>query len=443
LLSVFAVSCYPYRVSSVAPPVAVAAARSAIFGILRAAPYRRLWLSGLCVNMARWIDLVVLGWLAFQLTDSPFLVAFAAFARSAPMMVLGPFAGVVADRVHRGRVLLATQSLGLATALALAIVFATGRGGYWPLVGLEIFFGALWALDFPARRTSLYALVGPGRVPSAISLETVSMQVAKMTGPVMAGVGLARFGPVACFGAVAILYATGLLVSLGLPARIGGPARPSGASVAATLGAGFRAAWTEPTVRAVLLITVLMNTLVFPYQPMLPVFARRVLGAGPEWLGALVAAEGLGALLGALAIASRHGFIPHRRLFAGAVLVSPLLLLAFAGSRWRGLCLALLLVIGVLESCFSAMQSTLVLLAAPEGMRGGAMGVLSACIGTGPLGTLWIGVLATRAGVPVAIAVNSLLALFAMLPVAVPLARHRFAGDRRQEPGAGAPRVLP
>ena len=85
----------------------------------------------------------------------------------------------------------------LATALALAAVFATGGGGYWPLVALEVLFGALWALDFPARRTSLYALVGPGRVASAVSLETVSMQVAKMTGPVMAGVGLARLGPAA------------------------------------------------------------------------------------------------------------------------------------------------------------------------------------------------------------------------------------------------------
>jgi MFS family permease len=395
--------------------------------VLRDASYRRLWLSGLCVNMARWIDLVVLGWLSFQFTGSPFLVGLAAFARSVPMMALGPFAGIVADRMHRGRVLLLTQSLGVGTGLALAAVFATGHGGYWPLVGLEILFGALWALDFPARRTSLYALVGHGRVASAVSLETVSMQVAKMTGPVMAGVGLAHLGPAACFGAVAVLYATGLLVSLGLPARIGGPARPSGASVAASLAAGFRAAWAEPTVRAVLLITVLMNTLVFPYQNMLPVFARQVLSAGPEWLGALVAADGLGALLGALAIASRGDFIPHRRLFAVSVLAVPLLLVAFAGSRSIGLCLAILLVIGLLESGFAAMQSTLVLLAAPEAMRGGAMGILSACIGTQPLGTLWIGFLATSAGVPVAMAANSLLALLAMLPVAVPLARRRHA----------------
>src|SRR4030095_15197974 len=232
-------------------------------------------------------------------------------------------------------------------------------------------------------------------------------------------------GPEACFGAIAVLYALGLLVSLGLPGRIGGPARGPRAGVLATLAEGARTAWAEPTVRAVLLITVLMNTLFFPYQHMLPVFARHVLGGGPEFLGALVAADGLGALLGALAIASQRGFISHRRLFALSVLSAPFLLLAFSASRWGVLCLAILLLIGALESGFAAMQSTLVLLSAPEASRGGAMGILSACIGTQPLGTLCIGLLATTAGVPLAMAANAALALALILPLALSLDRLR------------------
>jgi MFS family permease len=280
------------------------------------------------------MDLILLGWLAFQLTDSPFMVGLAAFARSAPLMVLGPFTGLVADRMHRGRVLVITQSLGLVTALTLAAVFAAGRGGFWPLVGLEMLFGVLWALDFPARRTALYTLVGSRRVATAISLETVSMQVAKMVGPVLAGVGLAHLGPAPCYAGVAALYAIGLLVFVDLPGRIGGPSGRDVTSVVASLGAGFREAWREPTVRAVLLITVMMNVLFFPYQHVLPVFARHVLGVGPEWLGGLVAADGLGALLGALAIAGRRGFLPHGRLFGVAVLAAPFLLLGFTSLRW-------------------------------------------------------------------------------------------------------------
>jgi hypothetical protein len=137
-------------------------------------------------------------------------------------------------------------------------------------------FGVLWALDFPARRTALYTLVGSRRVATAISLETVSMQVAKMVGPVLAGVGLAHLGPAPCYAGVAALYAIGLLVFVDLPGRIGGPSGRDVTSVVASLGAGFREAWREPTVRAVLLITVMMNVLFFPYQHMLPVFARHV-----------------------------------------------------------------------------------------------------------------------------------------------------------------------
>jgi MFS family permease len=213
------------------------------------------------------------------------MVGLAVFVRSAPMMALDPFAGVVADRIHRGRVLLFTQSLGVATALALFLLFATGHGGYWPLVGLEMLFGVLWALDFPARRTALFSLVGAGRVATAISLETVSMQLATVVGPVLAGVGLAKLGPGACFAAMAVLYAAGLGVSVGLGSRIGRVAHGASASVTASLGAGFRAAWQEPTVRDVLIITVLMNVLLFPYQHMLAVF-RPTCSGRVQWLGA-------------------------------------------------------------------------------------------------------------------------------------------------------------
>jgi predicted MFS family arabinose efflux permease len=188
---------------------------------------------------------------------------------------------------------------------------------------------------------------------------------------------------------------------------------------------GLQAAWASPTVRAVLLVTIAMNTLFFPYQPMLPVFARDVLAVGPVALGALVAADGFGALLGALAIAARRGRRAHRTIFGTAVLVAPVLLVALAGLRWFPACILLMVVIGVAESGFATMQSTLVLLSAPERVRGGAMGILSACIGTQPLGTLAIGLLAASVGAPLAFAVNAAAALLVIVPLAVPLVRGR------------------
>jgi len=393
--------------------------------VLQEPSYRRLWASGLLVNVARWVDLVTLGWLALQLTGSPFMVGLAAFARSAPMMVVGPFAGIVADRMPRGRVLTIAQTTGLVAALTFAVVFASGGGRYGVLVAFEVVFGLVWALDFPARRTSLYALLGAPRVAQAVSLETVSMQIAKVLGPLAAGWCLARVGPAACYALMALMYAGGLAACGGLRVKLGMPGATLSGSVGASMRAGLQAAWASGTVRAVLLVTIAMNTLFFPYQHMLPVFARDVLAVGPLALGALVAADGLGALIGALAIASGWGRLDHRMVFGSAVMIAPLLLVALAGSRWLGVCVVILLIMGAAESGFATMQSTLVLLSAPERLRGAVMGILSACIGTQPLGTLAIGLLAASLGSPRAFTLNALVSLAVIVPLAVPLIRHR------------------
>jgi MFS family permease len=401
------------------------AGRLPMTSILQEPSYRRLWASGLLVNVARWVDLVTLGWLALQLTGSPFMVGLAAFARSAPLMVVGPFAGIVADRMPRGRVLTIAQTTGLVAALVLAVVFARGGGRYGVLVGFEVIFGLVWALDFPARRTSLYALLGAPRVAQAVSLETVSMQIAKVLGPLAAGVCLARIGPAACYALMAVMYAGGLAACAGLSVKLGTPGATVSGSVGASMRAGLQAAWASGTVRAVLLVTIAMNTLFFPYQHMLPVFARDVLAVGPLALGALVAADGLGALTGALAIASAGGRLDHRTVFGSAVMIAPLLLVALAGSRWLGVCVVILIIMGAAESGFATMQSTLVLLAAPERLRGAAMGILSACIGTQPLGTLAIGLLAASLGSPRAFTLNALVSLAVIVPLAIPLIRRR------------------
>jgi MFS family permease len=401
------------------------AGRLPMAAVLQEPSYRRLWASGLAVNIARWIDLVTLGWLALQLTGSPFMVGLAAFARSAPMMVVGPFAGIVADRMPRGRVLTIAQATGVVASLALAIVFASGHGRYGVLVAFEVVFGLAWALDFPARRTSLYALLGAPRVAQAVSLETVSMQLAKMLGPLAAGACLARVGPAACYALMATMYVCGLAACIGLAARLGAPGPIGSDSVISSMRAGLQAAWASGTVRAVLLVTIAMNTLFFPYQHMLPVFARDVLAVGPLALGALVAADGLGALTGALAIASGRGHLDHRMVFGSAVMIAPLLLVALASSRWLAVCVAILIIMGAAESGFATMQSTLVLLAAPERLRGAAMGILSACIGTQPLGTLAIGLLAASLGSPRAFTLNAAISLAVIVPLAIPLIRRR------------------
>jgi MFS family permease len=391
--------------------------------------FRRLCLAGFSANMARWMDLLVLGWVALELTGSPFMVGVAAFSRALPMMFLGPVAGIIAERVHCGRLLLVTQSLGVAAAAALAILFASGRGSFWPLVGLEMLLGIVWALDFTIRRTVVYTLIGPVRLASAVSLDTVSMQLAKMAGPLAGGVLLARSGPPGSYVVVALLYA----ISLGFVARlqraVSAPVRGIGESVVEGLAVGMREVWGHPLIRGVLIVTGVMNILVFPYQQMLPVFARDVFRVGPELLGLLLAADGLGALAGALAVAASRGLFEYRAVFGGGALLASVLLLVFALSPAYGVALVLLLALGIAESGFATMQSTIVMLEARDAVRGRALGILSACIGTGPLGTLWIGFFASQVGAPAATTVGAVVALILMLPVA---GRMVWQGPTRQ-----------
>jgi predicted MFS family arabinose efflux permease len=385
---------------------------------LRNRAFRRLWLAGFSANVARWLDLLVLGWLALALTGSPFMVGVAAFCRVLPMMVLGPFAGVIAERAHRGRLLAATQATGVVAAAALAALFAAGRGSFWPLVGVEVILGAAWAIDSTTRRTAIYTLIGPDRLASAVSLDTVSMQLAKMLGPLVGGVLLARAGPAGSYAVLALLHALALGSVLTLQRALPGPEPRARDSVIQSLVVGLREVWRQPPIRGVLLVTIAMNVLVFPYQQMLPVFARDVFRVGPELLGLLLAADGLGALIGALAVASWHGFLDYRLVFGGGALLASALLLAFALSPVYGLALCLLLLLGFAESGFATMQGTIVMLEARDAVRGRALGILSACIGTGPLGALWLGFFAGQLGAPAATAAGATTALLLMLPVA-------------------------
>ena len=392
-----------------------------MLGPLRDERYRLLWVTGLCANAARWMDVVVLGWLALTLTDSPLMVGVAAFCRAAPMMALGPFAGVLADRMPRVRVMSAVQVLNIAAALVLALLFGAGLAGFGALVAIQAILGVAWVLDFPSRRTVLFVVAGRDRLTAAVSLETMSMQAAKMVGPLLGGLLLARAGPAACYVAFAALSAGAFVATRRLGRRISLPGSPGAEPVLESLQDGLREARRHPAVLGVLVVTVLMNTLVFPYQQMLPVFARDVLRVGPVPLGLLVAAQGLGALVSSALIGWRGGEIGHGRLFAGSAFTGALLLLAFAASPWYVLSLALQFAIGLTDSGFGTMQSAIVLLAAPERAHGRVMGILSACIGSQPLGSVWVGFLASNFGAPLATGLNAAVAAILMIPVTLRL----------------------
>src|SRR4051812_37803499 len=389
---------------------------------LHEANFRRLWLAGLCVNVGRWLDFLVLGWLVLGLTGSPFPLRGAPLFSLPPMIVLGLFTGLLIDRVPRGKLLVWVQSVNLAVTVLLAVLFATGNGTLWVLIGLETLLGVAWAIDFPSRRTALFTLVGPKRVTNAISLESVSMQGTQIVGPVVGGVLLARLGPVACYLVLSALYLGAVLLTLSLARRVSFPAvTRADESILAGLATGFREARWQPAIFGVLVITVIMNGLVFPYQQILPVFARDVLDIGPELLGVLVAVGGTGTLIGAFWIAARGEDVAHRQVFVGGSMLAAVMVViqSFSPGYWTSL--PIQFAIGFANAGFGTMQSTIVMLAAHERARGRVLGILSVCIGTNPIGALGVGFITTFVGAPVAFGASAALALLLMAPPGIRL----------------------
>jgi predicted MFS family arabinose efflux permease len=192
-------------------------------------------------------------------------------------------------------------------------------------------------------------------------------------------------------------------------------------SILAGLVTGFQEARWQPAIFGVLVITVVMNGLVFPYQQIMPVFAKDVLQVGPEALGMLIAVGGLGTLIGALWTAGRRNFVAHRQVFVGGSMLAGFMVVVQSFSSDYLIALLIQFAIGIADSGFSTMQSTIVLLAAHERARGRVLGILSVCIGTNPLGALGVAALTTYVGAPVAFGSAAALAILLMAPVAVRL----------------------
>jgi MFS family permease len=362
------------------------------------------------------MEMGVLGWLILELTNSPWQVALAGACRAAPMLAFGLFSGLIADRMNRWRVMLVTQvGNALITAVLLVSLLLDAIEPWQVFLGAFV-LGCSTILDMPSRRSLIYDVVGPDKLVSAMSLETVNNTVGKFLGPLIGGFVIEWTG----FEGVYVLFLLAYLFTLLLILQI--KADIPGASIGTqpiwqSLVGGVRYALQNRMVLGVLYTTILMNALGFSYVQVLPVVARDHLQIGPGLMGLLASADGLGTLIGALMLAAFGNARQQGRIFALGALLELVCLVAFALSPWYGLSFVLLVLVGLGNSGFSTMQSTIILLSAAPGMRGRAVGILGLCIGSTPLGLLELGVVASLFGAPAAIGFNAGMALMLMLPV--------------------------
>jgi MFS family permease len=405
------------KTSAEPPPADRAVMQPQSSGALRAfanRQYTRLWLANFLSYTSRWMQMPLLAWMILELTDSPWLVSLVGFFTMAPTLLLGLVGGMLVDMADRRRLLIITQGGSALASCSLTFLMLTGMVQVWHIYTITLATGVCWALGFPSRRATIFDLVGATGVTNAVAVDTVGMNISRMLGPGLAGVLITLTGVEGGYSIVTLCYAFGYLLLLSLRVEQVQRQAAAGRQIGRNLIDGMRYVADEPTIFAMVCITVTMNLLLFPYMPMIPVIARDVLHVGPTLMGALQAVEGFGSMVGASLIASAVNLRYHGRIFVGGSLLALLAMFVFSLSRWYIVSFPILLVLGFGISGFATMQTTIVLMFAKDEMRGRALGVVSLAIGSGPFGALMIGAIAESVSPVFAIRIIALMGIVAL-----------------------------
>jgi len=368
--------------------------------------FRRLWTAGLIGYLVRWLEVLVFGVYTYQLTGSAFAVASMVMLRLLPLALLGVPFGALAAWLPRRTGLVVSLSALCASSSGLAIVAWLDRLEVWHLAAAAVVNGVTWAADNPFRRGLIGDIAGTARMGAAMALDVGASNASRLAGPLVGGLLLARHGMGAVMLLVAVLQALALVAVLRTGDRPMPHAAPRG-GLLATLSAGFVAARASARLAGALWITVLYNLFGWPALSMVPVIGKDRLGLGPDGVGLLASVDGVGTLLGALTLAAVSRPALYGRLYIGGVVLFMIALPLFALATDAIAAGAALLVAGLGQSAFGVMQATLVFVASPPARRAQAMGLLTMCIGTGPIGFLMLGWLAERVGAPAAVAISA------------------------------------
>jgi MFS family permease len=375
---------------------------------LRALRHRnfQLFFGGQLISLiGTWMQTVAQAWLVYRMTKSALLLGSVGFASQIPVFLVAPFGGITADRVNRQRLVIATQIASMTLAGILAWLCLSGRVHVWHIFVLAGLLGVVNAFDIPARQSFLVDMVGKEDLMNAIALNSSMFNGARVIGPAIAGILVARIGEGWCFAANSISYIA-VIVGLSLMHVHCAP-RASKHSPIEDIIEGFR--WVNHTriIRALLLMLGLISLVGMPYTVLMPIFADKILHGGARGLGILMGATGVGALFGALTLAAKTGVKGLGRWVAyscGSFGVS-LFLFSFSRSFW--LSVALLLPAGYSMMLQMACSNTLIQTMVPDQLRGRVMSVYSMMfMGMAPFGAFCGGALAHHIGAPITVAIG-------------------------------------
>ena len=381
------------------------------FAALRHRNYR-LWFFGQMISLfGTWMQATAQGFLVYQLTGSPAYLGIVGFAAGVPSWIFTLYGGVVADRFSRRTLLLITQSVMMGLAFLLAGLVFTGLVEPWHIVALAFALGVANAFEAPARLAFVRELVDREDMTNAIALNATMFNMGSFAGPAVAGLAYALIGPAWCFALNGLSF-VGVIWAL-LLMRVPPPQHTTARRSAwHELAEGLRYIRATPVVRTLIVLVGATGMFGISSATLFPVWATDILGGDATTNGLLQSARGLGALAGALTIASLGRFSFKGRLLTLGTLLFPLLLIVFALVRWIPLSLAVLVASGTAVILVMNLANALVQGLVPDALRGRVMAVYSMTFfGSMPIGALWTGWLAELAGAPLAIISGALVGL--------------------------------
>ncbi|MGQ9739433.1 MFS transporter [Chloroflexus sp.] len=390
--------------------------RPAMFRALRHRNYRLFFFGQLISLTGTWMQSVAQGWLVLRLTDSPFLLGLVVAANSLPVLFLTLFAGTVADRFPKRRILLVTQSIAMILAATLAGLTLTGTVHISHVLILAFLLGCVNAFAAPTRQAFTVEMVGREDLLNAIALNSSIFNGARTMGPAVAGIVVAWIGegPAFLFNALSFGAVLASLSLMQLDAH-----QANGMQRGNMLRVGLHYIATEPSVRALLLRAGAVSFFCFVHIPLLPVFARDILQIGAAGLGWLSAASGFGSLVAALTLAQLRDDAPRGKLLTTASLLYAPLLIGFTQARTVPLALLFVGLCGWAGVTTMALTNTLIQLIVPDELRGRVMSVFTlSLMGLSPLGGMLASSIAELVGsVPPVVAGSALIGWLLVLSV--------------------------
>lgn len=402
----------PIVSAGIATPI-IGAPRMGTFASLHIRDYGLLWWGMVISNIGTWMQMVAQGYLVYQLTHSPFALGLVGFVRAVPIFTFSLFAGVVADRVDRRILLIVTQSLAGIFALILGILTSSGVVTVWMIMILSFCSAAVASFDNPTRQALVPDIVGKEYIANAVALQSAAFNGTGVLGPSLAGLALGFIGTAACFYINAVSFLA-VIIALFMMSSV--PHRSQRKqSMLQNLREGFRYVRGNRVVAALLLQICLVGLLGRPYTQLMPAMQRDVLHVGASGLGMLLAFSSIGALIGALAIASLSNFQHRGVLLVVSIGIFGAALIGFAVSRSFPLSLGILVFVGGAATMSMSTTNMLIQMRVPAEFRGRIMSMYTMiAMGSMPLGSMILGTVASFISVPTTLLIGGIGCLCAL-----------------------------